>query len=58
MADDHSFNNDWENSIIRQALSEVGSEESLRAFDEEQERMKREAEEEIEQMKKDGLLMS
>ena len=59
MADnnDLSLGCSWENSIIRKALVEIGDEESLREFDEEQEKMRKEAEEEFEQMKREGLIL-
>lgn len=53
---DNSLNNDWENSLFRRALEEIGDEDSLREFDEEQERLRKEAEEETKQMIKDGLI--
>lgn len=52
-----SFNCDWENGIIRQAIIELGDKEALRLFDEEQERMKAVAEEEIEEMRKQGMFL-
>ena len=56
MAGNLSFNSDWENSLFRRALEEIGDEESLREFDEEQERLSKEAEEETQQMIKEGLI--
>lgn len=53
---DNSLNNDWENSLFRRALEEIGDEDSLREFDEEQERLRKEAEEETKQMIRDGLI--
>ena len=46
----------WENEVIREALVEMGDDEALRIFDEEQERMRKEAEEEMQQMIKEGLI--
>ena len=54
MEEELSFNCDWENGIIRQAIIELGDKEALRLFDEEQERMKAAAEKEIEEMRKQG----
>ena len=54
---DNMLGSDWETSLFRRALEQIGDEESLREFDEEQEKLKREAEEETRQMIKDGLLM-
>lgn len=53
---DNRFNSDWENSLIRRALSEVGDEDSVREFDQEQEKLKKLAEEETRQMIADGLI--
>lgn len=57
MADEkRTLGNDWENSIFRRAIVETGDPEALRMFDEEQERMKKVAEEETKQMIKDGII--
>lgn len=58
MADDnkYSFNSDWENEIFRNAFANVASPEALKLFDEEQARLQKEAEDEIRQMIKDGLV--
>ena len=48
---------DWENSVFRNTLVKMGEKEALRIFDEEQERMRREAEEEIAEMKKRGEIL-
>ena len=52
-----SLGTDWEDSIIRESLVRVGDFEGVREFDEEKERMRREAEAEIEEMRKAGLLL-
>lgn len=59
MADNEffGFSSEWEDSIIRRAMAELGDEEGVRLFDEEQERMKREAEEEVAEMKRQGSIL-
>ena len=49
---------EWEDSIIRGAIIKTGDKEALRLFDEEEERMQRAAEKEVEQMRKDGLIIA
>lgn len=49
--------NEWEKSIIRQAMVELGDEEGVRLFDKEQEEMRRKAEAEIAEMRAQGMLL-
>lgn len=49
--------NEWENEIIRETIVEMGDEDLLRLFDEEQKEMKKRAEEEIEKQIESGEII-
>ena len=52
-----AIGSDWEDSIIREAILELGDPEGLRLFDEEQEKLERQAQEEIAEMEKQGMFL-
>ena len=52
-----SFNHDFENNIIRDALLEIGDTEALQLFEEEQAEMEKKAKAELEAMWKRGELL-
>lgn len=53
----NTIGSDWENSVIREAIVELNDPEALRIYDEEQERLDREAQEEIEEMERQGMFL-
>lgn len=53
----NTIGSDWEDSVIREAIVELNDPEALRIYDEEQERLDREAQEEIEEMEKQGMFL-
>lgn len=60
MVDNNNFTmlgDDWGNNLIREAIIETGDKEALRLFDEEQEMMRKRAEEEVAEMRKRGELL-
>ena len=50
----NTIGSDWENSVIREAIVELNDPEALRIYDEEQERLDREAQEELKRWKDRG----
>lgn len=60
MADerDNTIGSDWEDSVIREAIVELDDPEALRIYNEEQERLDREAQEEIEEMERQEMFLS
>lgn len=53
----NTIGSDWENNVIREAIVELNDPEALRIYDEEQERLDREAQEEIEEMERQGMFL-
>ena len=60
MADEryNTIGSDWEDSVIREAIVELDDPEALRIYNEEQERLDREAQEEIEEMERQEMFLS
>mgnify|MGYP007069916765 CR=1 FL=1 len=51
-----TLGNDWERQIIRRAMEELEDEEGVRLFDEEEKEAQKEAEAELEEMKRQGQI--